>query len=108
MFAFVALVVACTSNPSAKDIVQEVSPAVCKREQACDPHMFLLIYSGDTDESRVASCVDAAVRKVGDDGAGACSADEVNRCKADIEAAPCESFPAATGAVTLPDSCKGC
>lgn len=88
---------------TAEDAAREFLPTYCEKLKECSPALFDLAYD-DVD-----ACIEKGVSAIpeGDrDRRSACSASEVETCRADLEEQTCEEVSA--GASGLPKSCEGC
>lgn len=85
---------------TAEDAAREFLPTFCEKVRSCSPEAFDLTYPGGIDAcvERGVSAIPASDR----DRRSACSASEIDECRADIEAQECSAVG------SLPASCQGC
>jgi hypothetical protein len=87
--ASVALATACTTNPTAQEVVDRSTPPICEKAKQC-LSTFAVAYPGGIDDC-VAKTKDAASKKYGSDleKSSVCTDDEVSKCIEDLKAAAC-------------------
>lgn len=105
ILASLALVVACASandNPTVEQTIRTFAPSYCQKLASCYPDGFATAYPGG-----VPACVDRLLASAGAHKIekSACTQEELNACKADVENSACAS---ALDASALPTSCKKC
>ncbi|CAN5924421.1 hypothetical protein BH11MYX4_BH11MYX4_47670 [soil metagenome] len=85
----VALAAACTTNPTAQEVVDQSTPPICEKAKQCLTS-FAVAYPGGVDEC-VTKTKDAAAKKYGSDleKHSVCTDEELTKCIQDLNAAAC-------------------
>jgi hypothetical protein len=87
----VGALAACTSDPTAEDVVNRATPVICEKTKECRGEaLFSLAYPGGTDEC-VSKTKEQVSRKYGDDldRRSTCTEEELEKCLDDFKAAKC-------------------
>ena len=102
--SFLTLLAACTSNPSAEEVVDQSTPVICEKVKECRGELaFSMAYPGGIDEC-VSRTKAEVQKKYGDDleASSVCTDEELEKCISDLRAAPC---PADGSAPPVPCNC---
>ena len=89
--SFLTLLAACTSNPTAEEVVDQSTPVICEKVKECSGELaFAAAYPGGVDDCVTRTKAEAK-KKYGDklDGQSVCTDEEVERCLQDLRAAEC-------------------
>lgn len=102
-FAVAGLAIACSSNPTVREVIDQSSPPICEKLKECSSAAFPLAYPGGVDEC-VTKIKDASAKKYGSDlsKSSVCTDDEVTKCLSDFKAQAC---PADGSTPTVPCNC---
>lgn len=101
--SFAALAIACSSNPTVQEVIDQSSPPICEKLKECSPTTFPLAYPGGVTEC-VTKTKDASAKKYGSDlsKSSVCTDDEVTKCLNDFKALAC---PADGSTPNVPCNC---
>jgi hypothetical protein len=83
--------IACITNPSAEEVVNRTTPAICAKTKECSGDAkFTAAFPGGVDDC-VTKTKDEFKKKNGDKlgATSVCTDDEVDKCIKDLQAAPC-------------------
>ena len=89
--SFLALLAACSSKPTAEEVVNQSTPAICEKVKECSGEAaFAAAYPGGVDDCVTRTKAEAK-KKYGDklDAESVCTDDEVERCLEDLRGAAC-------------------
>jgi len=102
-FSVAALAIACSSNPTVQEVINQSSPAICEKLKECSPATFAQAYPGGVDDC-VTKTKDTSAKKYGSDLSkqSVCTDDEVTKCLNDFKAQAC---PANGSSPTVPCNC---
>lgn len=98
-----ACAAACSTNPSAQEVVDKSTPIICAKLKECQGAAFTLAYPGDVDECVTKTKAAASSKYGGDLGkSSVCTDDELDKCLNDFKAETC---PADGSAPAVPCNC---
>lgn len=101
---FLGLVSACTTGPTAQDVVDESTPAICEKVKECSGEIaFSRAYPGGVEDCVTRTKAEVS-KKYGDDleRRSVCTDEQLDKCISDLRAATC---PADGSAPAAPCDC---
>ena len=103
-FIITAVVAGCTGRPSAEEVVDRSTPAICEKAKECSGELsFSSAYPGGVDECITKTKAEAK-KKYGADlqKSSVCTDEELDKCLQDLKAAEC---PAGKAMPDVPCDC---
>lgn len=94
---------ACSSNPTAQEVVDQSTPAICEKSSECAPAAFAVAYPGGREECISKTKTEVTKSYGGDlEKTSVCTDDELDKCLKDLKAATC---PAGGSLPKVPCNC---